>query len=688
MNQSTDNPLLADDGLPRFDAIRPGHAEPAVRAAIAEARAVWQRVRALERPAFEDLVEPLELADARVERVFSPVSHLNSVQSTPEMREAYQRCLARLTAFETEMSQDAELCERFKELAAGPEYARLDAARRKCVDDALRDFHLAGVDLAAADKARFADIMQRLSELGARFEENVLDATDHWSIHVTDEDRLSGLPSDAVGRARVRAREAGGHGWRLALDLPTFLAVMHHARDRDLRYQFYQAWVTRASDQGPHAGRWDNGPVMAEILALRHEAARLTGFDNFAEYSLATKMAPSLEAVMGFLRDLAERARPGAQDELADIAALARRRDGLSELAPWDLNYYGERLKEARYQLSDEELRAYFLLPRVLKGLFDVASRLFGVAFAERSDVETWHDDVRFFDVTDENGATVAGFYLDAYARPGKRSGAWMDVCQGRLELGGRRQRPVAYLTLNASPPAEGSTALMTHDEVVTLFHEFGHGLHHMLTRVSLPSLAGIEGVEWDAVELPSQMLENWCWEREALGRFARRFDDGAPMPDGLHDRLQRSRRHLAGLTLVRQLEFALFDLRLHAAYDPREGARVTETLEAVRREVAVLEPPEWNRFAHSFSHVFGGGYAAGYYSYLWAEVLAADAFSLFRERGVFDESTGRAFRDEFLAVGGSRTAMASFTAFRGREPDPGPLLAQYGMTAEMGNPR
>ncbi len=682
MNESTDNPLLADAELPLFSAIRPEHAEPAVRTVIEQARETWQRVRELGSPAFGNLVVPLELADARVERVFSPVSHLNSVTSTPEMRDAYQQCLGLLTAFETEMSQDAALCERFQELADSPEYEALEPAERKCIDDALRDFRLAGVDLPAADKARFAEIMQRLSKLGSKFEENVLDATDHWTMHVTDEDRLAGLPQDTVGRARTRARKAGEHGWRLGLDLPTFLAVMHHARDRELRYQFYEAWVTRASDTGPHAGRWDNGPVMDEILALRHEAARLTGFDNFARYSLATKMAPSGEAVTDFLRDLAARARPRALEELGEIGDLAQRLDGLEELRPWDLNYYGERLREERYRLSDEALRAYFPLPRVLEGLFDVISRLFGVGFTERFDVETWHDDVRFFDVTGEDGAIVAGFYLDPYARPGKRSGAWMDVCRGRLDLDGTRQRPVAYLTLNASPPADDGAALMTHDEAVTLFHEFGHGLHHMLTRVAVPSLSGIDGVEWDAVELPSQFLENWCWEREALGQFARRYDNGEPMPEDLFKRLESSRRHLAGLTLVRQLEFALFDLKLHAEYDPQAGARVMETLRAVREEVSVLEAPEWNRFAHSFSHVFGGGYAAGYYSYLWAEVLTADAFSLFTERGVFDEATGRAFRDEILAVGGSRPAMESFRAFRGRGPEPGPLLAQYGIAA------
>lgn len=679
MTESTENPLLAETGLPRFHAIRAEHAVPAVRAVIAEARDTWQRVRALKAPAFRDLVVPLELAGERIQRVFSPVAHLNSVASTPEMREAYQECLGLITAFETEQSQDPELCRRFRELAAGPEYGALDPARRKRVDDALRDFHLAGVDLPAADKARFAGITRRLSELGARFEENVLDATEHWTTRVTDADRLAGLPPDTVGRARSRARGDGDHGWRLTLDLPTYLAVMHHARDRELRYQFHRAWSTRASDQGPDAGRWDNGPVMAEILALRHEAARLTGFGNYARYALATRMAPSLEEVTDFLRDLAGRARPQARRELAELEELAAR-DGLDGLRPWDVSYYGERLREERFHLSDEELRAYFPLPAALEGLFGVASRLFGVAFAERADVETWHGDVRFFDVTGEDGAPLAGFYLDAHARPGKRSGAWMDVCRGRVDLDGRRQSPVAYLTLNANPPDGDAPALLTHDEVVTLFHEFGHGLHHMLTRVGLPSLAGIGGVEWDAVELPSQFLENWCWEREALGQFARRYDDGRPMPGDLHRRLERSRSHMAGLKLVRQLEFALFDLRLHAGYDPERGGRVDETLEAVRGEVAVVVPPAWDRFAHSFSHVFGGGYAAGYYSYLWAEVLAADAFSLFRERGIFDRDTGRAFRDEILAAGGSRKAMASFRAFRGREPDPGPLLAQYGM--------
>lgn len=676
------NPLLEDWALPPFRRIRPEHAVPALERALADAHAVLARARGLERPAYGDLVEPLELAEERLERIFSPVEHLNAVASTPHWREAYQRCLAMITEYRTATGQDEALYRQFHRLADSGDFHGLAPDERKNVRDTLRDFRLSGVDLPAADKQRFAEIQQRLSQLGARFEENVMDAADAWSLHFTDADRLTGLPADIVGRARARARDAGEHGWRFALDAPTQVAVLHHARDRELRYSFYRAWMTRASDQDPHQGRFDNGPLMEEFLALRHESARLTGFEHYAACSLATKMAPGLDAVESFLAELAERARPRAKRELAGIARLARELGGPDELAPWDLAYYGERLKERRYGVSEDELRPYFPLPGVLDGLFSVAERLFGVRIREREGVEAWHPDVRFFELLEGGDEPVAGFYLDAYARPAKRSGAWMSRCTGRLVRAGRRQLPVAHLTLNANPPGDGMPALMVHDEVVTLFHEFGHGLHHMLTRVDVPSLAGIEGVEWDAVELPSQFLENWCWRRESLDRFARRFDDGEPMPETLFERLSKSRRHMAGLTLVRQLEFALFDLRLHAAYDPARGARIQETLDEVRAEVAVVTPPPWNRFAHSFTHIFGDAYAAGYYSYLWAEVLAADAFSLFEQRGVFDPATGRAFREEILAAGGSRPAMESFRAFRGREPQIEPLLEQYGIAA------
>jgi len=674
-----DNPLLADWTLPPFAGLKPRHAVPAVESVIADGRARVAGLRDAESPDYEALVMPMEALGERLHRVFSPIGHLNAVTSTAGWRQAHQECLARLTAFETELGQDEALYTRFQALARAPDFGRRPPVERKLVNDAVRDFRLSGVHLGDADKARFSDIMQRLSALGACFEEHVLDATDAWSTDVDDEARLAGLPADLVERA---AGEADRPGWRLSLDMPTFLAVMHHGRDRSLRREFYEAWVTRASDEGPDAGRFDNSALMEETLAFRHEAARLVGYGNYAEYSLATKMAPSPEAVSAFLEDLAGRARPAARRQLDELAALARDMDGLERLEPWDVNYYGERLRERRYEISEEALRPYFPLQQVLDGLFDVAGRLFGVRIVEREGVESWHPDVRFFDVLGEDGEPVAGFYLDAYARAAKRSGAWMDVATNRCRLPGRHQLPVAYLTCNAAPPGESVPALFTHDEVVTLFHEFGHGLHHMLTRVDLPSLAGIEGVEWDAVELPSQFLENWCWQRESLDRFARHWRTGEPLPEELFEGLVASRRHLGALQMIRQLEFALFDLELHARYDPDHGGRVMETLGAVRERVAVVEHPDWNRFPHSFSHIFGGGYAAGYYSYLWAEMLAADAFGLFSERGVFDSGAGRAFRDEILAVGGSRPAMESFLAFRGREPEVAALLELYGIAA------
>jgi oligopeptidase A len=545
------------------------------------------------------------------------------------------------------------------------------------LEQALRDFRLSGVSLPADRKQRFREVMERLSTVQSTFDDNVLDATNAWSRHVTDESELAGLPATTVGRARQAAEAEGREGWLLTLDAPNYQAVMTHAESEALRREFYEAWVTRASDQGPHAGRWDNSAHMAEILALRHEAAGLVGFGNYAEYSLATKMVREPAEVLEFLRKLARVSRPAAEREFGDLEEFAGRK-----LSAWDVAFYSERLKHARLDVSEEALRPYFPVPRVLAGLFTVASRLYGLRVVARDDVELYHPDVRYFDVVDREGTPRAGFFLDLYARPKKRGGAWMDDCVGRIRLGGTSALPVAYLVCNFTPPVGDRPSQLTHYEVLTLFHEFGHGLHHMLTRVDYPSVAGINGVPWDAVELPSQFMENFAWREEVLPLISAHVDTGEPLPADVLQRLQATRTFQAGMQTVRQLEFALFDFRLHAEYQAGSEPRIAETLNEVRDEVAVVRPPEFNRFAHGFQHVFSGGYAAGYYSYKWAEVLSADAFGAFEELGIFDPSTARRFLHAILERGGSRDAMAAFVEFRGREPTIEPLLRQLGLAA------
>lgn len=679
MNHST-NPLLEAWELPPFESIRPQHAVPAIEQALRESRQALADLETLTEPGFDALALPLERIEERLERVFSPVAHLNAVTSSKAWREAHEQCLEALTTFHAELSQNAALFGHFQRLSASEELSQAAGARRKYVSDTLRDFRLAGVDLPKAEQDRARAVMQRLSSLGSRFEANVLDATEQWSKSLGEERELRGLPADVVNAARRRANQYGESGYRLALDGPTFSAVMSHAQNRTLRQEVYRAWMTRASDQADP--RFDNTPVMEETLALRHELARLLGFDHYAALSLATKMAPGVTAVFDFAKQMLAHARPKAQADLRELNAYARQADGLEELAPWDLAFYSERVKQHRFGLGDAMLRPYFPLPQVLDGLLEVCRRLFGVHAQVSSEVETWHEDVRYFQILDSNQEVIAGFYLDAYARPAKRGGAWMDVCTSRTRVDGVKRQAVAYLTLNAAPPEGDRPALMTHEEVLTLFHEFGHGLHHMLTRVDLPSLSGIAGVEWDAVELPSQLLENWCWEQAALEGFARHEDTGEPLPESLFEQLKASRSFMSGLHLVRQLELTLFDFRLHADYDASRGASIQETLDSVRDEVAVMPVPEWNRFAHGFSHIFGGGYAAGYYSYLWAEVLAADAFGAFLESGVFDPETGTRLHQEIFAVGGTRPAGDSFIAFRGRDPKIGPLLELHGIAA------
>jgi oligopeptidase A len=674
-----DNPLLGRDALPRFLQIRPEHVEPAVRELLERSRVRLGELAALPQPTFATLVEPLEELQHGITRTWSPVSHLNAVLNSDALRAGYNACLPLLSAYHTDLAQSEPLFRAYRTIAER-DGAGLAPVQRRVIEHAVRDFRLAGVALPAEQKTRFKTVMQELAQLQAKFEENVLDAANAWSWHVTDPDELRGLNEMLIELAARRARERELSGWILALDQPTYVAVLTDAESPSLRRAFYEAWTTRASDRGPGAGRWDNTPVMAEILRRRHEAARLLEFPNYAEYALATRMARSGTEVLAFLHELAAAARAAAVAEFAELEEFAQ-----APLAAWDLGFYSERLQRARFAVSQEELRPYFPLPRVLGGLFAVAERLFGVRIRERSGVPAWHEDVRFFDIEGGAGHRVGSFYLDAYARPNKRSGAWMDECVGRKRLLSGSALPVAYLVCNFLPPVAEKPALLTHDDVVTLFHEFGHGLHHLLTRVDYPSLAGINGVAWDAVELPSQFLENYAWHPQVLQQISGHFESGAALPREMQSRLIATRSFQAGLAMMRQLEFALFDFRLHAEYSPERGGRVLEILAEVRREVAVVPVPEWNRFPHSFGHIFAGGYAAGYYSYKWAEVLAADAFAAFEESGVFDRGTAQRFVDAILSRGGSRDALEAFIEFRGRSPDVRALLRQHGILSAGG---
>ena len=668
------NPLLDTSTLPRFDDIGPEHVVPAVEHLIDRNRRQLDELLGNAQDAgFEAVVVPVEEMDHELNRVWSPVRHLQSVLGSKAWRDAYNEALPLLTEYGTDLSQNAELQRAFAQVRAS--FADdVSASAKSVVDHALRDFHLAGVDLPEAEKSRFKAIMQKLAATQAAFEHNVQDAADAWLLHITDASELAGIPGQAVRRAADEARRRKLDGWALTLDYPTFDAVMTHADSRELRQKLYRAWSTRASDQGDD-DRWDNSSNIDTILALRHEAAGLVGFDNYADYSLATKMAATTDEVVSFLRELASRTRTAAEKELAELRDLA----GI-ELEPWDTSYWLEKLKEDKYSISNEVLRQYFPESKVIDGLFALAERLYNVNLGERQDVETWHDTVSYFSVTDADGMELGGFYTDLFARSGKRNGAWIDECINRKSVNGHTTVPVGYLVCNFPPPDGEGRSLITHDDVVTLFHEFGHMLHHLLTRIDYPSVAGINGVPWDAVELPSQFMENFAWNHEVLSGCSAHAESGEPLPRELFDRLDDARHCGAALAMMRQLEFALFDFLLHADYDPKRGSRVLETVAEVREEVALLEHPDYNRFSHSFAHIFAGGYAAGYYSYKWAEVLAADAFEAFTEAGIFDPDTAQRFRQEILEVGGSRDIMDAYVAFRGRKPEIGALLRLSGI--------
>ena len=680
------NPLLDFTGLPKFSAIRPQHVEPALNQVLAENRAQVERLLAVTREfTWADFVQPLEDMDERLGRMWSPATHLNAVMDSEALREVYNRCLPKLSEYQTELAQDERLYRGYKAVADRPDYEQLTQAQRKIIENTLRDFRLSGAELSARDKQRFKAIQQELAALNNRFSQNVLDATEAWALWITGEEDLAGLPESARATARQAAQDDGKRGWKFTLDGPAFVAFMSYADNRELRRQMYEAYYTRASDQGPHAGRWDNGEIIVRMLALRQEAARLLGFENYAEYSLVPKMAQSAEEVLGFLRDLAARAKPVAEQELDALRRFARDEAGLQSLEAWDIPYYSEKLREARYAISQQDLRPYFPVPQVIQGMFQAVKRLYGVEIRELDGVETWHPDVRFYEIRDEHGGLRGAFYLDLYTRAHKRGGAWMDECLPRKRSAAGVQTPVAYLTCNFSPPVDARVSLLTHNEVITLFHEFGHGLHHLLTAVDHVGVAGINGVEWDAVELPSQFMENWCWRREALDPLARHFETGERLPGQLYEKMIAAKNFQSAMQMVRQVEFALFDMRLHGEFDPHASKTVQDYMDEVRREVAVVAHPLLNRFQNGFSHIFAGGYAAGYYSYKWAEVLAADAFSLFEQNGVFDRNTGRAFLHNILEQGGSREAMRLFVDFRGREPEIDALLRNSGLAAEGG---
>jgi len=674
------NPLLETHELPPFGSIKPEHVMPAINTILAENRSAVAALLEQSSFSWDSLIRPLEELDDRLAQAFSPVSHMNSVVNTSETRDAYNEALPRLSEYHTEMGQNPKLFKAYEAIKNGAEYETLDQPQKKTILNALRDFKLSGIDLPEEDKKRFAAISSRLSSLSSQFSDNVLDATMAWKKHIDDVALLKGLPDSALDQARQLAEQNDESGYLFTLDFPSYFPIVTYADDAELRREFYEAFTTRASDQGPNKGEWDNSSVIEEIMLLRKEMAALLGFDNYAEVSLAPKMAKDTDQVLNFLRELAAKSKPAAEREFAEICQFALEQYAASEVNAWDVGYFAEKLKEHKFSISEEALKAYFPAPRVIEGMFEVVRRLYDIEISEVSDIETWHADVHTYNVL-KNGELIARFYLDLYARQNKQGGAWMDDCRvRRLSSTGEVQLPVAYLTCNFSGPVGDKPALLTHNEVVTLFHEFGHGLHHMMTKVSCGSVSGINGVAWDAVELPSQFMENWCWEPEALQFISGHFESGECLPADLLDKMMAAKTFMAGMMYARQLEFSLFDFRLHVEYTPDHIGQVQEILNEVRQEVAVIAAPETNRFQNGFSHIFGGGYAAGYYSYKWAEVLSADAFARFKEDGIFNRQTGEKFLATVLEQGGSVDAMDLFVQFRGREPEIEALLKQDGI--------
>ncbi|MBE0619272.1 MAG: M3 family metallopeptidase [Burkholderiales bacterium] len=678
MKTNDPNPLLDFTGLPRFAAIKTEHITPAVERLLEENRACIDTLTQPQTPAtWAAFVAPLEDANERLARAWGVVGHLHGVLDSPELRAAYNENQPKIVQYYTELGQNLQLFEKYKALKASPDFAALTPAQRKTIDNEIRDFRLSGAELSAEKKQRFAAISEELARLATKFSENLLDATNAFALNVEDRSELAGIPEDVIETAHAAAEKDGRSGWKFSLQAPSYVPFMQYADKRELREQMYRAYVTRASEFGKP--ELDNTALITQILGLHHEAAQLLGYANHAEVSLVPKMAQTPQQVLDFLEDLAAKALPFARKDYAELRDFAAVELGLPELEAWDLAYASEKLRAARYAFSDQEVKQYFPEPKVFQGMFRVVETIFGVRI-EPDAAETWDPAVRFFRVSDGEGNLVGQFYLDPYARDTKRGGAWMDEAISRRRLDGRVQTPVAYLTCNFSAPVGGKPALFTHDEVLTLFHEFGHGLHHLLTRVDCVGVSGIHGVEWDAVELPSQFMENFCWEWQVLEHMTAHVDSGEPLPRALFEKMLAAKNFQSGMQTVRQLEFSLFDMHLHYDFDVAGGKTPQQLLDEIRSRVAVALPPAYNRFQNNFSHIFAGGYGAGYYSYKWAEVLSADAYSLFEENGVLDRRSGNSFRDEILAVGGSRPALESFKAFRGREPKVDALLRHNGM--------
>ncbi|MCT8558574.1 oligopeptidase A [Glaesserella parasuis] len=673
------NPLLNNTGLPKFSQIQPEHVVPAIEQLIQQCRDTIEQVSQIDTPTWENFYLPQAITGDKLSRAWSPVGHLNAVKNSPELREAYQACLPMLSEYSTWVGQHQGLYQGYVKLKNSSEFATYSLAQKKAIENSLRDFELSGISLPADKQKRYGEISARLSELSSQFSNNVLDATMGWDIVIEDEADLKGLPESALEGAKLSAQSKEKSGYRFTLEFPSYLPVMTYCENRELRQKMYEAYNTRASDQGPNAGKWDNSAIMAETLELRLELAKLLGFESYADLSLATKMAENPTQVVDFLEGLANRSKEQGKKELAELKAFAKESYGVNELQPWDIAFYSEKQKQALYAINDEELRPYFPEERVLSGLFELVKRIFGMRVEEQKAFDSYHENVRFFNIFDETDRLRGSFYLDLYARENKRGGAWMDDCINQKRLAdGSLQKPVAYLTCNFNKPIGDKPALFTHDEVTTLFHEFGHGIHHMLTEIDVGDVSGINGVPWDAVELPSQFLENWCWEEEALAFISGHYQTGEPLPKEKLTQLLKAKNFQAAMFVLRQLEFGLFDFRLHMS-EPKENI-VLDTLKAVKAQVAVVELPTFVRTPHSFSHIFAGGYAAGYYSYLWAEVLSADAFARFEEEGIFNREVGQSFLDNILIRGGSEEPMVLFERFRGRKPTLDALLRHKGI--------
>ncbi len=681
-----ENPLLAESTLPIFSKIIPEkHIKPAITEVIKrnkkELTAILSKYSEF---TWDNLMAPLDEMHDRLTKAWSPISHLHSVSESEALREAYNDCLPLITAYHTELMQNSQLFKAIQSLADSPHYQQLNDSQRKVITNELRDFKLSGVNLSAENKARFAELQKELSRLTTLFGENVLDATQAWTLHVTEASELKGLPKQDIELAAQTAAQQKMTGWVFTLEYPSYSAVMKFLESRELRKQMYIAYSTRASDQDPMAGKWDNTLVMADILRARHEMANLLGFQNYAVYSLAIKMADSPERVLHFLNDLVNKSKKAAERDVRELREFAAQTDHIQTLESWDAAFYTEKLRQQKYDISQEELKPYFPADKVIAGLFDIVNKLYGIQIREKKGVDTWHNDVKFFEIVDRENQFRGSLYMDLYARPHKRDGAWMDECKVRRRLlDGSIQDPVAFLTCNFTRAVDDRPALLTQDEVETLFHEFGHCLHHLLTKIDCPTISGINGVLWDAVEFPSQIMEHWCWEKQAIDIISGHYKTGEPLPDELYKKLHAAKNFQSGMQTRRQLEFALFDFRIHLEYDPKKGGRIQEILDEVRSQVAVMIPPKFNRFQNTFSHIFAGSYAAGYYSYKWAEVLSSDAFSLFEETGTFNPKTGQAFMRNILEQGGLPNPMDAFILFRGREPRIDALLRHSGLVEE-----